>query len=94
MKKDTVGSQLADALVHFPAYVISWTIGLLIIILSDVTVTTVALLGVFVGFATDDVFWGLSAFTIAYVALRAVGILADATNLGLRTLAVTIRDKE
>lgn len=70
-----------------PAYAVVWVFGLIALIFSDVTVTTLALVGVFVGLALGDVFWGFATFFIAYSVARLVANLSQAIGFGLRGVA-------
>lgn len=85
--------ELWNSLVYFPGYFIGWTIGLIVAILTDLHVTTLAVAGLTVGIATDSVSNGFAAFFLLYVFSRVVANLADAVGHGLNNNARAIINK-
>jgi len=87
--RPTISEASAAALKGLPKYVFEYTIGLLIAIVSDFHITTLALAGTAVGFARGSVLDGVATFFVIYSALRIVGNLSEAVGLNLRYLANT-----
>jgi hypothetical protein len=85
--------ELWDSLVYFPGYLIGWTVGLIVAILTDLHVTTLAIAGVAVGIATDSISNGFAAFFVLYVFSRVISNLADAIGYGLNNNARAITNK-
>lgn len=88
-QRPTIGQASAAALKGLPKYVFEYTIGLLIAIVTDFHITTLALAGVAVGFARESVLDGVATFFVIYSVLRIVGNLAEAIGLSLRYIANT-----
>lgn len=86
--------QLFQAIIGFPAYLFGWTIGLLVAVLTDLHITTLAISGVLVGFARESVIDGFAAFFILYVLSRIFSNVADAIGVGLNNNARAIRDTQ
>lgn len=85
--------ELINALLSFPAYFVGWTVGLLVAILTDLHVTTLAIAGVAIGVATSSFSTGIAAFFVLYVLSRIVANLADAVGHGLNNNARAIINK-
>jgi hypothetical protein len=87
--RPTIGQASAAALKGLPKYVFEYTIGLLIAVVTDFHITTLALAGTFVGLARGSVLDGVATFFIIYSLLRIVGNLAEAVGINLRYFANT-----
>ena len=87
----TIAKDLWQAIKHFPAYILGWTVGLIIAVLVDIHITTLAITGVLIGFAVDSALWGGISFLLLYILSRIVGNLANAIGNGLSNVARKIR---
>lgn len=87
--RPTIGQASLAAIKGLPKYAFEYTVGLLIAIVTDFIITTLALAGVSVGFATGSALDGVATFFIIYSVLRIIGNLAEAVGLNLRYLANT-----
>jgi fucose 4-O-acetylase-like acetyltransferase len=85
--------EFLDALLQFPAYFVGWTVGLIVAILTDLHVTTLAVAGVATGVAAESLTIGVAAFFVLYVISRIVANLADAVGHGLNNNARAIINK-
>lgn len=83
----SLAENLVKALVGFPKYIVEWFVGLLIVTLNDLHITTLAVTGVAVGFASGSVLIGIAAFFVAYTASRTFAIIGDGVAVGARSQA-------
>jgi hypothetical protein len=71
-KEPTIGEELITAIAHFPRTIAEWTVGLLIVLLTESVVITFALAAVAVGFAADSILIGVASFGVLYSLARMV----------------------
>ncbi len=86
-QQPTMWEDLVRSIVGLPKYVLGWTGGLVIAILSDLHMTTLAVTGVVAGFALDSWLWGVVAFFALYSLSRVVSTLANAIGFGAQGIA-------
>jgi len=67
-----------QSIAAFPKYIVEWTVSLLIVVLTETIVTTIAVLAVLSGLALHSVLLGLVVFFAAYVFTRAAFVIGDA----------------
>jgi predicted MFS family arabinose efflux permease len=93
MSEDTPSAAelFVRALVQFPKYLVEWTVGLLIAILTDLHITTLAVTGVAVGFAASSVLIGVATFFVVYTLSRILSNVADGIAFGSRSIAASIQ---
>lgn len=78
---------LKNSVRGFPRYIVQWVGGLVVVVLTDLHMTALAVTGLTVGWATKSPRWGVAAFFVAYTASRVIGNLADAVGHGLRAVS-------
>ena len=78
----TLRQTLTRVIVGFPKYILEWSLGLLIVVLSDLHITTLAVTGLFIGLAASSVLVGIAAFLVAYTVSRIVYDLAEGFVVG------------
>jgi hypothetical protein len=87
--RPTIAQSSVAALKGLPKYIFEYTVGLLIAVVTDFHITTLALAGAFVGLARGSVLDGVATFFVIYSLLRIVGNLAEAVGINLRYFANT-----
>jgi small-conductance mechanosensitive channel len=90
-EKSGAAEALVRALVRFPKYILEWTVGLIVAILSDLHITTLTVTGVAVGFAASSVLVGVAAFFVVYTLSRIISNVADGVVFGTRNVAGAIQ---
>lgn len=90
--------QTVRVLVNAPEYLFGWTWGLILTVLSDTTITTLAVTGALVGLLLDSILIGFVAFFVLYSLARLTIALANAIGSGLtniaQVLAVVLRQED
>lgn len=86
-KPVSVWENLVRTIIGFPKYLLEWTIGLVIAVLSDLHITTLALTGIVSGLALSSVLWGVVVFFGLYSLSRVVALLSNAVGFGFQGLA-------
>lgn len=76
---------------EFPKYASNWIIDLIIVILSDFHVTTLAIVGVLAGFVFHSVLIGFLVFFIFQALSRIVANVAEAIGYNLINLSTSIK---
>jgi hypothetical protein len=89
-EQPSITELVVRALVRFPKYLLEWTVGLLIAVLTDLHITTLAVTAVVVGFAASSVLIGVAAFFAAYTLSRIASNVADGVVFGSRSVAAAI----
>jgi hypothetical protein len=79
-----IGEAFVRACVQFPAYALTYTVGLVVAILTDLHITTLAIAGALLGVYQGSILFGLVAFFILYSISRVVGNVAESIGYGLR----------
>jgi hypothetical protein len=74
--QQTISQELVTSIVHLPRYLAQWVAGLIIVIFSESIVTTLAVTGVAVGFATSSILIGVASFFVLYSFARFVDMIA------------------
>lgn len=87
----STGEVFVRTLVRFPKYIVEWTVGLIIAILSDLHITTLAVTGVAVGFAASSVLIGVAAFFVFYTLSRISSNVADGIVFGTRAIGAAVQ---
>lgn len=82
-----IGEAFVRACVGFLPYALTYTVGLVVAILTDLHITTLAITAVLAGFYTGSILFGVLAFFLLYSASRVVGNIAEAIGFGLRNHA-------
>lgn len=75
---------------NFPKYVLGWFAGTLIALMSDPTITALALGCVALGFLIHSVLLGVTAFLILFACFRVINSVANAIGFGLQGVAMRI----
>jgi hypothetical protein len=82
--QSSLGEDFVRAVVNFPKFLLQYTVGVLIFILSDYNLFTMALLGIVAGFVANAWLVGVLVFLGVYVASRAlsaaIGQVAEAVG--------------
>lgn len=73
----SVTQDFIHALFGAPRYLYGWFVGLLTVILSDFSVTALAVAGLSVGFATHSILIGIATFFVLYALARVVFSVAS-----------------
>jgi hypothetical protein len=81
-----LGESLIRAFVGFPKYIIQWIGGLIVAILTDLHITTLAVTAVAVGFASS-LSVGIATFFVIYSLSRIIAIIADGYVIGSNRIA-------
>jgi hypothetical protein len=79
--------QAVRVIIGLPQYLWSWVWGLVLVIFSDTTVTTLAVTALIAGLVLESVLGGLLVFFALYSAARMVISVANAIGNGLNALA-------
>lgn len=79
-----IGEALVRAFVEFLPYALTYTVGLIVAILTDLHITTLAITGVLLGAYEGSILFGLAAFFVLYSISRVVGNVAESIGYGLR----------
>jgi hypothetical protein len=82
-----MGEELIRALVGFPKFAIGWVVGLIVAIITDLHIATLAVTGILAGFVFHSALVGVFAFFVAYSASRIVSYIANAIGMGTNRLA-------
>jgi hypothetical protein len=78
MNERSMKDDLAQALVDAPGHLIRYVGGLIVLLLGDYVVITLAIFSVLLGFAVGSALIGATAFYGGFFLLRLVGNVADA----------------
>jgi hypothetical protein len=78
----TLADLFGQTIAHFPKYLTEWTVSLLIVILSETLVTTMAVFSILLAFLLHSVLVGFVAFFGVYTLSRIVYMIADAIRGG------------
>jgi hypothetical protein len=73
-----IGEALVRACVGFLPYALTYTVGLIVAILTDLHITTLAITGALLGVYTGSILFGVLAFFVLYTASRIMGNVAEA----------------
>jgi hypothetical protein len=69
---------IGRSLIDFPLYALSYLLGFIPVVLTEVDSTTLALVSVLVGLALGSVLWGAIVFLGGHLLIRTLGRLAGA----------------
>jgi hypothetical protein len=78
MKERSLKDDLAQALVDAPGHLIRYVGGLIVLLLGDYVIITLAIFAVLLGFAVGSWLIGAAAFYGGFFLMRLVGNIADA----------------
>jgi hypothetical protein len=78
MNERSMKDDLAQALVDAPGHLIRYVGGLIVLLLGDYVIITLAIFSVLLGFAVGSALIGATAFYAGFFLLRLVGNIADA----------------
>lgn len=79
--------QIAKAIEGSPSYLVAWLLGFVVITLSEVTMTALAVAAILFGFLTHNVLLALVVYLFAYVLARVVNNIASSIGQGLSLLS-------
>lgn len=77
MSEQSATEQLVGTIIAFPKYAFGWVVGLVIAVLSDLHITTLAITGVLGGFVFGSALIGVFLFFVAYTISRVLSNIAD-----------------
>lgn len=83
----SIAEELVQSVIGFPKFAIEWVIGLIIAILTDLHIASLAVTGLVAGFVFHSVLTGVFVFFLAYSISRIVSYVANAIGTGLGRLA-------
>jgi hypothetical protein len=78
---------LIRAVVGFPKYILEWVIGLVVAILTDLHITTLAVTAILAGFYFSNPLLGVLIFFAIYSISRVASLTSNAVGFGAREIA-------
>lgn len=89
-EQPSLGENFVQTVVNFPKYAIEWVVGLIIAILSDLHITTLAVAGAFIGLVANSPEVGLAGFFVLYSLSRVVAFIGQGVaEAGIRVSNAT-----
>lgn len=85
-----VHREILTALRWFPKYVYEYIAGLVLVILTDVHITTIAITSVILGVVVSDILLGFLTFFVFYTISRIASNIANAIGVGFINLGRSI----
>jgi hypothetical protein len=88
-EQQSAWENLVRSVVGFPKYIVEWTVGLIVAILTDLHITTLAITAALGGVYYHNALLGLLLFFVLYSASRVAGVIANSIGFGLQGVAET-----
>lgn len=88
----SLAHEVIDAMINFPMFLFEYTIGLIVMIISDVYIATLALAGGAVGLASNDWKIGLATFFVVYSFSRVVNTVANAVGTTGQNIGMAVNN--
>lgn len=85
-----MSEDLVRTIVGFPKYIWGWTLGLIVAILSDLHITTLAVTGVFAGIYGESVILGILVFFVTYSISRVLALTSNAVSYAGQSIASSL----
>jgi len=82
---------LVRSLIGFPKYILEWTLGLIVAVLTDLHITTLAVTGAISGLYFGDVTLGFLLFFFLYTASRVASMVANSIGIGSQEIGQSNR---